>query len=99
MRWYALSEKEENSSTPVLFVKPDRESLAQWFSTFFTYLTLISKNISRFTLPQVTQSCSWIENTKLTNSYGLEWFIKIYTGCHFQFSTFTPLEDEIYPQG
>jgi len=49
--------------------------------------------------PQYTQSCSFIENTKLTNSYSLEWFIKFYVVCSLWFSKFNPLEDEIYPQG
>jgi len=50
------------------------------------------------TYPQYTQWCSFIENTKLTNSYSWECFIKIYIGCNL-FSKFNPLEDEIYPQG
>jgi len=36
---------------------------------------------------------------KLTNSYNLECFIKIYICCNLWFSNFTPLEYEIHPQG
>jgi len=46
--------------------------------------------------PQYTQWSSFIENTKLTRSYSLEWFIKIYIGCNLWFCKFTPLENEIY---
>ena len=49
--------------------------------------------------PQYTQWCSFIENTKWTNSYSSEWFMQIYISCNLWFSKFTPLEDEIYPQG
>jgi len=47
--------------------------------------------------PQYTQWCSFIKNTKLTNSYSLEWFIKIYICCNLWFSKFISLEDEITP--
>jgi len=48
---------------------------------------------------QYTQWCSFIENTNLTHCYSFDRFIKIYIGCNLWFSKFTPLEDEIYPQG
>jgi len=48
---------------------------------------------------QYTQWCLFIKNTKLTTSYSLGLFIKIYIGCNLWFSIFSTLEDEIYPQG
>ena len=48
-------------------------------------------------LSQYTQWCSFIENMNITNSYSLEWFIKIHTGYNLWFNKFTPLEDELYP--
>jgi len=36
---------------------------------------------------------------ELTNIYSLEGFIKICIGCNLWFSKFTPLKDDIYPQG
>jgi len=47
--------------------------------------------------PQYTQSCSFIENTKLTNSHSLEWFRKIYIGCNLFFSNLPPGK-WIYPR-
>ena len=68
----------------------------QWFSTFFIYFTLLSNKIARFTIN--TLWCSFVESEKLTNSYSLEWFIKVCIGCNLWFSEFIPLEDEIYPR-
>ena len=48
--------------------------------------------------PQYTQWCSFIENTKLTNSYSLEWFIKVNIACNLWFRKFTPLADDTYPR-
>jgi len=48
---------------------------------------------------QYTQWCSFIENMKLTNSYSLKLFIKIYNGWNLSLSKLNPLEDEIYPLG
>jgi len=62
----------------------------------FYIFTLLSNKITRFTCN--TQRCSIIENTKLTNSYSLEWFIKMYIGCNLCFSKFTTLENEICPR-
>jgi len=44
--------------------------------------------------PQYTQWRSFIENTKLTNSFSLEWSMKMYIGYSLWLSKFTPLEDE-----
>ena len=54
------------------------ETLHRWFLTIFTYLALLSKKITRFT-PN-TEWCS--QNTKLTSSYSLKWFIKICICCN-----------------
>jgi len=48
--------------------------------------------------PQYAQWFSFIENTKLTNSYSLEWFIKIYICCNLWFSKFISFEDKIHPR-
>jgi len=59
------------------------------------YPKLVTGLASRY----FSQWRSFIENTKLTISYSLESFTKLYIGCNLWFSRFTPLEDEIYPQG
>ena len=70
-------------------------ALDQWFLTFF--LSFLSRKSYQI-YPQYTQSCSFIENTKLTTSYSLEWFRKIYIGCNLRFNKCTHLKDKIYPQ-
>jgi len=68
--------------------------LEQWFLTFFNLF--IKKDYQIY--PQYTQWCSFIKNTKLTNSCRLEWLIKYLHWLNLWFSKFTPLEDKIYPQ-
>jgi len=75
-----------------------QQTLRQWFLTLFTYLTLLSNNITRFT-PNTLGGGHLLKIRNSTNSYSLEWFIKIYIGCNLWFSKFTFLDDEIYPQG
>ena len=48
--------------------------------------------------PQYSQWCSFIKNMQLTNSYSVEWFIKIYICWNDDSVNLLPLEDEIYPR-
>jgi len=74
--------------------------LIQWFLTFFTYLTPFYHTILiiRFT-SNALKWCPFLKNMKLTNSYSLESFVKIYIDYNLWYSKFIPLEGEIYPQG
>jgi len=74
-----------------------RDGIIRWFLTFFTYLTLSSNNIARFT-PSTLHGADLF---KIRNNKFLQFRIicKIYIFCNWWFSKFIPLEDELYPQG
>jgi len=72
------------------------ESRAVVLNLFYIAYPLLNK-ITRLT-PNTLSGAHWLKS-KLTNFNSLEWFVKIYICCNLWFSTFTPLEDEIYPGG
>jgi len=65
--------------------------LGQWFLTFF-YISYPFIKQDYQIYAQYTQRCSFIETTKLTNFFSLEWFIKIYVGWNLWCSKITPFE-------
>jgi len=88
LRW--LSALHLSNSPTLVYSRPLVRNL------FYTSYPFLKQDYQIY--PQYTQRCWFIENTKLTNYYSLEWFIKIYIGCNLWFSKFTPLADEIYPR-
>ena len=79
---------------PVLWV------IDQWSLTFFTYPTLSSNKITGFTpQAQYTHWCSFIENTKLTNFYSLEWFITFTFVAIYGSVNLSPWKMKFTPRG
>jgi len=74
------------------FVVDGRPTLVVLLNLFYISYVTRSPDLSQY-----TQWCSFIENMNITNSYSLEWFIKIYIGCNLWFNKFTLLEDDLYP--
>ena len=89
-QWWSHGPKTPNLNLKVFLYSNNRTSRvfkAVVLNLFYISCPFIKQDYQIYI--QYTQWCSYIQNTKLTNSYSLEWFIKVDFCCNFWFSKFT----------